>query len=126
MDGVVREFSEALNREITYSDISPEKWEQGLKMYRLPEHLMGHLLTMGALHRAGRYDRQADGVQRLTGRRWASGNLCRFTRSSSAAAAPKRRSASRARLLSLLGDLFQMARDPGGIVKNCSRFQPQY
>ena len=28
---------------------------------------MGHLLTMGALHRAGRYDRQADGVQRVTG-----------------------------------------------------------
>src|SRR5216110_2429444 len=67
MDGIAREFSEALNREITYSDISPEKWEQGLKTYRLPEHLMGHLLTMGALHRAGRYDRQADGVQRVTG-----------------------------------------------------------
>ena len=68
MDGVAREFSDALNREITYSDISPEKWEQGLKRYRLPEHLMGHLLTMGELHRAGRYDRQADGVQRVTGR----------------------------------------------------------
>ncbi len=68
MDGVAREFSEALNREITYSDISPENWEQALKVYRLPEHLMGHLLTMGALHRAGRYDRQADGVQRVTGR----------------------------------------------------------
>jgi NAD(P)H dehydrogenase (quinone) len=68
MDGIAREFSEALNREIRYSDISPEEWERGLKMYRLPEHLMGHLLTMGALHRAGRYDRQADGVQRLTGR----------------------------------------------------------
>jgi NAD(P)H dehydrogenase (quinone) len=68
MDGVAREFSDALNREIAYSDISPEKWEEGLKMYRLPEHLMGHLLTMGALHRAGRYDRQADGVQRVTGR----------------------------------------------------------
>jgi len=68
MDGVAREFSDALNREIAYSDISPEKWEQGLKMYRLPEHLMGHLLTMGELHRAGRYDRQADGVQQVTGR----------------------------------------------------------
>jgi hypothetical protein len=68
MDGVAREFSEALNREITYSDISPEMWEQRLKTYKLPEHMMGHLLTMGALHRAGRYDRQADGVQRLTGR----------------------------------------------------------
>src|SRR3981081_2032787 len=64
MDGIAREFSEALNREITYSDISPEKWEQGLKTYRLPEHLMGHLLTMGALHRAGRYDRQAGGGPR--------------------------------------------------------------
>src|SRR5712691_1631014 len=68
MDGIAREFSEALNREIMYSDISPEEWEQKLKTYKLPEHLMGHLLTMGALHRAGRYDRQADGVQRLTGR----------------------------------------------------------
>lgn len=68
MDGVAREFSDALNREITYSDISPEKWEQGLKMYRLPEHLIGHLLTMGELHRTGRYDRHVDGVQRVTGR----------------------------------------------------------
>jgi hypothetical protein len=29
---------------------------------------MGHLLTMGELHRAGRYDRRADGVERVTGR----------------------------------------------------------
>src|ERR1700745_2679631 len=29
MDGVAREYSDALNRPITYSDISPEKWEQG-------------------------------------------------------------------------------------------------
>jgi hypothetical protein len=34
----------------------------------MPEHLTGHLLAMGELHRAGRYDRRADGVQRLTGR----------------------------------------------------------
>jgi NAD(P)H dehydrogenase (quinone) len=68
MDGVAREFSDALNRQIVYSDISPEKWEEGLKMYKLPEHVMGHLLAMGELHRAGRYDRQADGVQRVTGR----------------------------------------------------------
>src|SRR3954447_17360824 len=31
MDGIAREFSEGLNRQITYTDISPEKWEQGLK-----------------------------------------------------------------------------------------------
>ena len=68
MDGVAREFSEALNREITYFDVSPEKWGEGLKMYKLPEHLTEHLLAMGELHRAGRYDRQAEGVQRVTGR----------------------------------------------------------
>jgi hypothetical protein len=39
-----------------------------LKTQHLPEHLMGHLLAMGELHRAGRYDRQADGVQQITGR----------------------------------------------------------
>ena len=45
----------------------------------MPEHLTGHLLTMGELHRAGRYDRRADGIERLTGR--AAMNvreLCRF------------------------------------------------
>ena len=68
MDGVAREFSDALNREVTYSDVSPEKWEQGLKRQGVPEHLAGHLVAMGELHRTGRYDRQADGVQRVTGR----------------------------------------------------------
>src|SRR6476660_2938241 len=68
LDGVAREFSDALNREVTYSDISPEEWEQTLKRQGMPEHLTGHLLAMGELHRAGRYDRRADGVQRVTGR----------------------------------------------------------
>jgi NAD(P)H dehydrogenase (quinone) len=70
LDGVAREFSDALNRELTYSDISPEEWE--LKRQGMPEHLTGHLLAMGELHRAARYDRQADGVQRVTGRRATS------------------------------------------------------
>src|ERR1700704_5662918 len=73
LDGVAREFSDALNREVTYSDISPEEWEQKLKRQGMPEHLTGHLLAMGELHRAGRYDRQADGVQRVTGRRGGRG-----------------------------------------------------
>ena len=68
MDGVAREFSDALNREVKYSDVNPEEWEQILKTQHLPEHLMGHLLAMGELHRAGRYDRRTDGVQRVTGR----------------------------------------------------------
>ena len=68
MHGVAREFSDALNREITYSDIPPEDWERGMKKAGLPEHLIRHLVTMGELHRAGRYDRLADGVERVTSR----------------------------------------------------------
>jgi len=67
MHGVAREFSDALNRDITYSDVSPDDWERELRRAGLPEHLMGHLVTMGELHRAGRYDRMADGVERVTG-----------------------------------------------------------
>jgi NAD(P)H dehydrogenase (quinone) len=68
MHGVAREFSDALNREVTYSDIPPEDWERELKKAGLPEHLIGHLVAMAELNRAGRYDRQADGVERVTGR----------------------------------------------------------
>ncbi|HXJ61745.1 MAG TPA: NAD(P)H-binding protein [Verrucomicrobiae bacterium] len=68
MHGVAREFSDALNREVTYSDVPPELWEEELKKQGVPEHLIGHLVTMGELHRADRYDRLADGVRRVTGR----------------------------------------------------------
>ena len=68
MHGVAREFSQALNREVTYSDISAEDWERGLKKLGLAEHLTQHIVTMGELHRAGRYDRMADGVERVTGK----------------------------------------------------------
>src|SRR5262245_53415988 len=68
MDGVAREYSDALNREVTYSDIPPEEWERELKRAGLPEHLTHHLMTMAELNRANRYDRLADGVERLTGR----------------------------------------------------------
>jgi len=36
MDEVAREYSEALNREVTYSDIPPVAWEQGLKTRGCP------------------------------------------------------------------------------------------
>src|SRR5262247_3487853 len=68
MHGVAREFSEALNREVTYADIPAEDWERGLKKVGMPEHLTRHIVAMGELHRAGRYDRMADGVERVTGR----------------------------------------------------------
>jgi len=68
IDGIAREYSEALNRQVTYSDILPEDWERGLKKAGLPEHLTHHLVTMAELHRANRFDRMTDGVQRVTGR----------------------------------------------------------
>ena len=68
MHGVAREFSHALNREVMYTDIPHEDWERQLKKAGVPEHLTQHLLTMAELHRAGRYDRLADGVERVTGR----------------------------------------------------------
>jgi NAD(P)H dehydrogenase (quinone) len=68
MQEIAREFSDALNREVVYADTSPKEWEGGLKRMGVPEHLAGHLVTMGELHRAGRFDRLADGVERVTGR----------------------------------------------------------
>jgi hypothetical protein len=68
MHAVAREYSDALNREITYADIPPNVWEQALKKLGLPEYLTKHLATMAELNRANRYDRLADGVERLTGR----------------------------------------------------------
>src|SRR5262249_50261873 len=67
MDGVAREYGDLFNRAITYTDILPEAWEQGLRQVGLPEHLIHHLVTMAELNRAGRYDRMADGVERVTG-----------------------------------------------------------
>jgi hypothetical protein len=68
MHGVALEYSDALNREVTYSDIPPADWERELKRAGLPEHLTRHLVTMAELNRGGRYDRMSDGVERVTGR----------------------------------------------------------
>jgi len=68
MDGVAREYSEALDRAVTYFDIPPDDWERELKKVGLPEHLTRHLVAMAELNRAGRYDRLVDGVERVTGR----------------------------------------------------------
>jgi NAD(P)H dehydrogenase (quinone) len=68
MYGIAREFSDALNREITYSDVPAKDWERELKTLGLPEHLAAHVVTMAEFHRAGRYHRLADGVERVTGR----------------------------------------------------------
>src|SRR4029434_4619756 len=61
MHGVAREYSDALNREVTYADIPPADWERELKKQGLPEHLTLHLLTMAELPRAGRAARLGRG-----------------------------------------------------------------
>ena len=68
LHGMAREFSAALGREVAYADVAPEAFEAALKRAGLPEYVAQHVVTMGELHRAGRYDRNADGVERVTGR----------------------------------------------------------
>jgi uncharacterized protein YbjT (DUF2867 family) len=68
LHGFAREAADALNREVVYADIPPEAFEAGLRRAGVPEHVAQHVAAMGELHRAGRYDRQADGVERVTGR----------------------------------------------------------
>jgi uncharacterized protein YbjT (DUF2867 family) len=68
MDGVAREYAAALAREVTYNDVAPEAWRLSLQGAGLSEHLTQHLITMGELNRAGRYDRMTDTVERMTGR----------------------------------------------------------
>ena len=67
MDGVAGEFSEGLGRRITYADVPPEGGRQGPRGRGAgaPDWAP---VTMGELHRSGRYDRLADGVERVTGR----------------------------------------------------------
>ena len=63
-----QEYSKALGRTITFTDIPVEAWRNELIERGLPNHLVSHLVTMADLHRAGRYDRMSDGVLTLTGR----------------------------------------------------------
>ena len=62
-----QEYSKALSRTITYTDIPVAAWRDALLARGLPAHLVHHLATMADLHRAGRYDRMSDDVLTLTG-----------------------------------------------------------
>ena len=63
-----QEFSSALGRTIRYVDVPPQIWEAKLREARLPAYLIAHLVTMGQLHRDGRYDRLTDSFRQLVGR----------------------------------------------------------
>jgi uncharacterized protein YbjT (DUF2867 family) len=67
MTELAEEFSRALGRPVTYVDVSPERWEAQLPKLGMPPHIEQHVATMAQLHRDNRYDRTADGVERVTG-----------------------------------------------------------
>ncbi|MFG2915630.1 NAD(P)H-binding protein [Kitasatospora sp. NPDC048298] len=66
---IAAEVSGALGRPVEYADVPLEEWiDRDLKPLELPEHVFQHISTMARLHAENRYDRQADGVQQVTGR----------------------------------------------------------
>jgi uncharacterized protein YbjT (DUF2867 family) len=68
IDGLAAEYALGLGRPIRGTDIPHETWvREVLKPLGLPAHLEQHLRTMALLHRAGRYDRATDDVEKVTG-----------------------------------------------------------
>jgi uncharacterized protein YbjT (DUF2867 family) len=68
IDGLAAEYAVGLQRPIHGTDIPHETWVQEvLKPLGLPAHVEQHLATMAQLHRAGRYDRATDDVEKVTG-----------------------------------------------------------
>ena len=68
IDGLAAEYAVGLQRPIRGTDIAQDTWVQEvLKPLGLPAHVEQHLATMALLHRAGRYDRATDDVEKLTG-----------------------------------------------------------
>lgn len=67
--GLAAQYARGLHRPITGTDVAHDIWvEEVLKPLGLPAHLQQHLATMAQLHRAGRYDRATDDVEKITGR----------------------------------------------------------
>ena len=60
-------FTRALDRPVTYVNVPLDRWQAGLSRLGLPPHTEQHVATMAQLHRDNRYDRVADGVERVTG-----------------------------------------------------------
>jgi uncharacterized protein YbjT (DUF2867 family) len=68
MTELAEEFSRALGRPLSYVDVPLDRWQaEGLSRMGLPPHIEQHIATMAQLHRDNRYDRTADGVERVTG-----------------------------------------------------------
>jgi len=68
LEHYARAFSDVLGRTIRYRDVPVAAWSDTRRQMNVPEHLVRHLSTMGALHAQGRYDRLTDDLLKLTGK----------------------------------------------------------
>lgn len=69
VDGLARNLAGALGHPVTGADIPHTQWaQQILEPAGLPPHVAHHIDTMARLHRAHRYERLTDEVERVTGR----------------------------------------------------------
>ncbi len=67
LHAIAARFAQVLHEPIRYVDVPPGPWEERLRTTAASPHLAAHLVAMAALHRANRYDRLTDTVERLTG-----------------------------------------------------------
>jgi uncharacterized protein YbjT (DUF2867 family) len=68
IDGLAAEYTLGLQRPIRGTDIPHDTWlREVLRPLGLPPHLEQHFTKMALLHRAGRYDRATDDVEKITG-----------------------------------------------------------
>jgi uncharacterized protein YbjT (DUF2867 family) len=68
MNGLARQYTSALGRQISAEDLAPDKVQRVLASAGLPEHVQQHIATMVRLHREDRYNRSTDDVERIIGR----------------------------------------------------------
>jgi NAD(P)H dehydrogenase (quinone) len=86
LEDIAKEYSAALGFTVKPVNLSLEEWKvkQDKQLKALPIHVMNHILTMAALHRDGRYDRQVNTVEEITGRKslsiqeWVSNQIADF------------------------------------------------
>jgi uncharacterized protein YbjT (DUF2867 family) len=68
IEGLAGQYARALHRPVSGSDVPHDLWlEQVLMPVGLPPHTQQHIATMARLHRADRYNRATDDVERVTG-----------------------------------------------------------
>ncbi|MQY37220.1 NAD(P)H azoreductase [Streptomyces sp. RB17] len=79
IDAMAAEISAASGRTVGYTDVPLQRWlDDDLRALGLPDHTFQHISTMARLHAAGRYDRQAHGMEQITGR--PAGGVADFVR----------------------------------------------